>query len=123
MVNYRNRAIDLICAVRKANDLLFKQGAPAGSSNYFKLREVLAAELRKGIGDSEDAYLARVKEAAAAVKSHELPKEFASRFFDPGDSYDYDGEVEGLAKEVEERDAAGRILADFALHCLERGAR
>lgn len=72
MVNYRNRVIELINAIKKANGLLFKQGAPIGSANYFKIREILAAELRKGFGDSEDAYLVWVKEAALNVGGGQL---------------------------------------------------
>lgn len=123
MINYRNRALDLIVAIRKINDALFKEGAPAGSDNYFKIRHMLVEQIHIGIGDNEDAYLARVKEAALSVKVREAPKAFAASFFDPSDSYDYDGEVEGLANAIEERDAKVPILADFALRCLEGGAR
>lgn len=100
MVNYRNRAIELIEAIRKINDAFFKEGAPTGSANYFKLRYMLVEQIHIGIGDGEDAYLARVKDAIEAVKRYAPTCTLPSNI-----------------------DTAALTLADFALHCLEGGAR
>lgn len=101
-MNYKKRAEELLSAVRIANNLLFGEGAPVGSANYFKIREALAAELRKGIGE-KSGYLADVAKAADMVKQF--------------------GPSAGIISRSGEERTAAYVLADFVSDCLEGGAR